>query len=164
MPKKNNLDFNTKVCSSCNVEKHVTEYYVDLKNSDNLSTYCKDCTKNKSTDWYSVNKERSYQTNRKNHLMKTYGITLEQYDELLEKQNQCCAVCLKHEKEFKMKLAVDHNHKTGEIRGLLCTNCNHRLIGRHTDAERLRRMAAYIDQGTGWYVPPRKRKKRTKKK
>lgn len=99
-------------------------------------------------------------------LMRKYGITIEQYDELLEKQNHCCAVCEKYETEFKTRLAVDHNHKTGEIRGLLCNHCNHRVVGRWTDGTLLRRAADYLGQGTGLFVPEKKRttKKRRKKK
>ncbi len=95
-------------------------------------------------------------------LSKKYGITIEQYNELLEKQDHCCAICDKHENEFKTRLAVDHNHETGEIRGLLCTYCNHRLIGRHRDGTLLRKMADYVDQGTGWFVPSRPRTKKRK--
>lgn len=94
---------------------------------------------------------------RHNRLVRIYGITLDQYNELLERQNYSCALCKRHESEFNTRLAVDHNHATGEVRGLLCAYDNHRVIGRHKDAELLRRMADYVDQGTGWYVPKRKR-------
>lgn len=90
-------------------------------------------------------------------LMKKYGITLEQYNQMLDKQDHCCAICDKHKSEFNQNLAVDHNHVTGEIRGLLCTYCNHRVIGRHRDGNLLRKMADYVDQGTGWFVPKQKR-------
>ncbi len=64
------------------------------------------------------------------HLKKDYGITMEQYNELLLKQNNACAICGNLEtKIYKktgviMKLSVDHNHTNGKIRGLLCNNCN----------------------------------------
>lgn len=104
---------------------------------------------------------------RESHLRLLYGITLAQYDQLLEKQQEACAVCLRKASVFKTNLCVDHDHSTGEIRGLLCTNCNRRLIGRHRDGALLHRMANYVEQGTGWFVPekfktgrkkPRKRK------
>lgn len=54
-----------------------------------------------------------------------YGITQEQYDILLETQNGLCAICKKIQESKKTKnLYVDHNHKTGRIRGLLCQKCN----------------------------------------
>lgn len=92
-------------------------------------------------------------------LQRKYGITLEQYDELLAKQNYCCAICERHESEFKTKLAVDHNHATSEIRGLLCTHCNYRMVAKHKDGNLLRKIADYIEQGTGWLVPKKARKK-----
>lgn len=86
-------------------------------------------------------------------LRRYYGITVAQYDSLLEKQGHKCAVCRKPSSESKTRLAVDHNHKTGEIRGLLCSHCNHRLVSRWKDGELLRRIADYVEQGTGWIVP-----------
>lgn len=56
--------------------------------------------------------------------LKRYGITLDEYDLLLEKQNNCCAVCKTHTDFLKRRLSVDHCHKTGKIRGLLCGPCN----------------------------------------
>lgn len=101
---------------------------------------------------------------RRSHLRLKYGITIEQYNELLHKQKGCCALCDRPQTEFKTRLAVDHNHATGEIRGLLCAYCNHRVIGRHRDGTLLRRMADYVDQGTGWFVPKRKKTVKRKKK
>jgi transposase-like protein len=61
-------------------------------------------------------------------LRKRYGITLTEYRKMLRKQKYKCAICGKHYKEFKRALAVDHNHKTGRIRGLLCLYDNSRLM------------------------------------
>lgn len=47
-------------------------------------------------------------------------------------QGNSCAICKKHESSFKKRLAVDHNHKTGKVRGLLCYYCNKFVVGRHT--------------------------------
>lgn len=51
---------------------------------------------------------------------------------LSDAQQQSCAICKKHESHFKKRLAVDHNHKTSKVRGLLCYRCNKFLVGRHT--------------------------------
>lgn len=103
---------------------------------------------------------------RASRLKRIYGITLEQYDELLLRQDHKCPACLRHESEFPIRLAVDHDHKTGEVRGLLCNYCNHRIVGRHRDAELLRRVADYLDLGTGWFIPEKKKRrvKRPRKK
>lgn len=77
------------------------------------------------------NKERikQYNNNHKKeekirHLRNKYNITPEQYNELFNKQNGKCMICKKHQSELKKLLGVDHNHKTGKVRGLLCDNCN----------------------------------------
>jgi Recombination endonuclease VII len=54
-----------------------------------------------------------------------------------------CGVCGKAESEFKNRLAVDHNHKTGQVRGLLCYRCNKFVVGRHT-LESALRLLAYL--------------------
>jgi hypothetical protein len=66
-------------------------------------------------------------TNRRAHLKLKYGITLEQYDEMHKKQNGVCAICKKPCRTGQ-RLGVDHNHSTGQKRGLLCMACN-RAIG-----------------------------------
>lgn len=96
-------------------------------------------------------------------LMRVYGITAEEYAGILKTQGGACAVCRRPVEEFNTRLCVDHDHKTMQIRGLLCYYCNHRLVGRHRDPELLRRIANYVAGGTGKYVPPKKRKKRRRK-
>lgn len=49
-----------------------------------------------------------------------------------DKQGACCAICYKPEGGFKNRLAVDHNHKTGKVRGLLCFYCNKFKVMKHT--------------------------------
>lgn len=53
-------------------------------------------------------------------------------EKLSVKQGAKCAICEKLESSFKMRLSVDHNHKTGQVRGLLCYRCNKFIVGRHT--------------------------------
>jgi len=67
-------------------------------------------------------KNVSYQ--RKSDYKRKYGITVEEYNSLLESQDYSCKICGKNEDEFKYHLCVDHNHETGEVRGLLCKSCN----------------------------------------
>ena len=69
---------------------------------------------------------------RKHRLKTKYNITIEQYNFMLEKQNGCCNICKKHQDELKNILAVDHDHATGKIRGLLCMKCN-RALGAYND-------------------------------
>jgi len=61
-------------------------------------------------------------------LKRRYGIDLARYREMLEDQGNRCAICGKPADKEKKALAVDHNHKTGYIRGLLCTHCNTNIL------------------------------------
>ena len=61
---------------------------------------------------------------RANAYMRQYGITVEEYDVLYEEQNRGCAICFAPTGSNNKRLAVDHNHETGEVRGLLCDDCN----------------------------------------
>lgn len=89
----------------------------------------------------------SDEAKRDAYLVKTYGITLLQYQDMFEEQDGKCAICLR--RSLKKNLAVDHNHKTGKIRGLLCGRCNHKLLGAAFEsADILRRAAAYLDKYT----------------
>lgn len=79
-------------------------------------------------------------------LKRKYGITAEQYGEMLAAQAGGCAICARPPKT--RRLAVDHNHKTGKVRGLLCYRCNGQLIRDHT-LESLRRAVAYLEKYDG---------------
>lgn len=81
--------------------------------------------------------------NKDAKLRRVYGITLAQYENMLTAQNGKCAICQKSSE----RLDVDHCHTTGKIRGLLCVDCNYRLLGLvQDDSERLRRAADYVDR------------------
>jgi hypothetical protein len=120
-----------RICSKCQIEKLETEFYKGKQAS------CKDCDKVRSNKWKSENKSRKRETNKAWYLrnkekvhnvgMSKYGITTADYDAILKAQNNCCKICNSHESKFTKKLAVDHCHSTGEIRGLLCTYCNRGL-------------------------------------
>ncbi len=151
------LDYTEKTCSSCKKTKHVTEFHHNKRSHDGLQSNCKDCNCTKT-------RQRDPEYWRAQNWKRKFGITPEQYNSLLAEQNHRCAICEKHESEFKTKLAVDHDHDTGRIRGLLCNYCNRRVVGRHRNGDLLRKMADYVEQGTDWYVPKKKRPTKRKPK
>ena len=81
--------------------------------------YMNDIAKQRCKEYYHNNKDNVKNT----YLQTNYGITLEHYNLLLEEQNKKCKICNKNCPTGK-SLAVDHNHETGKVRGLLCKNCN----------------------------------------
>jgi hypothetical protein len=151
----------SKRCPRCEETKDIDDFYRCKKR---VNSHCKECQKEVTKNWQQNNPEQVALRKREGNLKRLYGITLEQYNLLLNKQKECCAICEKHYSKFTRRLSVDHNHQTGEVRGLLCTYCNHRLIGRHKDPSLLRKMADYVEQGTGWFVPKKERPNKRKKK
>jgi hypothetical protein len=74
----------------------------------------------------------------------TYGLSTGEYDAMLAKQGGRCAICCLRPRS--KRLAVDHDHKTGRVRGLLCGSCNRRLLGAaHDDPAILRRALGYLE-------------------
>lgn len=80
-----------------------------------------------------------------------YGITPETYDRLLEEQGGVCAICLRPPSRETgagtrvLRLGVDHDHRTGRIRGLLCTSCNGALGRLGDTVESIKRVLAYLE-------------------
>ncbi|MFD1044363.1 endonuclease VII domain-containing protein [Kibdelosporangium lantanae] len=78
------------------------------------------------------------------HILATYGITAGQYDELYALQGGVCAICRRATGRGK-RLAVDHDHATGEVRGLLCKPCNRDVLGHlRDDVTALQRAITYL--------------------
>jgi hypothetical protein len=85
--------------------------------------YCeanKEAIRVRDKAWWNDNKKENAARRR----VRRYGITLETYNVLFAKQEGKCAICERHQSECKRAFAVDHDHDTGEVRGLLCSNCN----------------------------------------
>lgn len=89
--------------------------------------------------------ERGKEVRRKAHIKYLYKVTPEEYDELLLKQDNVCALCLKPESIVGNVLCIDHCHTTGRVRGLLCRLCNSALGKFKDDKEILQRALNYLE-------------------
>ena len=85
------------------------------RRQENLDAY-----RAREREYYAQNKDKI----RARFLKSTYGITMLQYDALLASQNYCCACCGAGEPRGTGNFNVDHDHETGQIRGIVCQNCN----------------------------------------
>jgi len=137
-----------KQCTKCKQIKELKDFTKNKRHNDGLNYRCKNCNniyerkyrqnshskeltkiRNKQFRKENPNYFREYEKKHPNKsknrwLKRNFNITLEIYNKFLEEQNYCCKICLKNNNEFKQALSVDHCHKTGKIRGLLCYNCN----------------------------------------
>lgn len=109
-------------------------------------TCCKTCSKAASKKWKQNNQDKV----KDYHLDNGYGIKIEEYNSMLAAQNGACKICLKPESsldsrsKLPKKLAVDHCHKTGKVRGLLCYNCNRGIGLLKDDYDIVQRAAEYL--------------------
>lgn len=128
-------------CSKCQEIKSLDEFY--SKNGKKTQSHCKTCCRTQAKEWKANNKERCRETNKKwnsnnyskkryRDLKQKYGITPEHYDEMYLQQGCKCKICETHQDQLSRKLSIDHCHKTGKVRGLLCTYCNS-LLGNCKD-------------------------------
>lgn len=95
-----------------------------------VGIYCK-CIPKKTKYCNKCWQKKLYYENRTTYLLhqmirnyQKYGLTLEDYNQMLAAQNGKCAICNEDQSKQKRRLSIDHNHQTGQIRGLLCINCN----------------------------------------
>ncbi|MGQ5576771.1 endonuclease VII domain-containing protein [Streptomyces sp. ECR3.8] len=125
-----------KKCNGCGETKSRTEFYKarEGKYGPLVKSTCKACDSERARKWFADNSERSNENRRRWNLQNTYGISVAEYNALLREQGGVCAICGRDEpnahgrtgKQFR--LAVDHCHESGAVRGLLCQKCN-RAIG-----------------------------------
>lgn len=128
-----------KTCKNCGETKSLSSFNKATKSKDGKQAYCAICANKKNVEWNSKNVERKKGT----HLKRTYGIDLYEYHAMLKEQQGVCAICYKP--EIDKDLAVDHCHRTGQVRGLLCYMCNTSLGKMEDSPDRLRRAAAYLE-------------------
>ncbi len=118
-----------KYCRTCGEIKPHSEWTRNRSASDGLATLCKACKAVKG---------------RAGHLKRHYGLTEAERDELVASQKGLCVICLK-----APPVHVDHCHKTGRVRGVLCFNCNSAIGKLGDDPDAVRRAAAYLE-GIAW--------------
>lgn len=141
-----------KTCTACSKEKPFSAFSKDKRRG--YQARCKECRKAEVNAWRAKNRDAYNASERKRyaespakwerHLRSKYGITAAEYAERLNKQDGCCAICKANAESIGQTLAVDHDHKTGAVRGLLCAMCN-RMLGCAKDRpEVLRSGADYL--------------------
>lgn len=108
-----------------------------------VQSKCRECSNAYNRRWTKSDGFKLGQKARRYRLKWRYGVTLEQYEAMLNRQGGVCAVC-RGASSKGTKLAVDHCHDTGAVRGLLCDNCNRAIGLLGDDADVLRRAAEYL--------------------
>jgi hypothetical protein len=142
-----------KKCAQCNKIKDLDDFYRNRAAKDGRGGYCKICSTANTVSWQRRNRARCIETTkrwcqnnpgrareqrRRRRLKKVYGLTLEAYNEM---QKVGCQICGTKDET----LHVDHCHRTGKVRGLLCGICNRGLGFFRDDPAKLRKAATYLE-------------------
>ena len=139
-----------KTCKRCKKTKPVDAFYLVKKGGTRRSVYCKDCSRASVKKWQRENPDKVKDQCKKADLKRLYGLTVDQRDKLLFKQGGICPIC----KSAVSKPNVDHCHKTGKIRGILCNKCN-LLLGLLGDSPKMAHAAVdYIKYADTSLVVP----------
>lgn len=121
-----------KYCPTCKQIKDLSEFST-MKTRDGIASHCKTCTsewgrKYNKTDEGKQKRRVLYQKHKEKQLdqkmRRKFGISLQEYRVMLDKQGKRCMICGRTPEENGKALAIDHDHKTGVVRDLLCNNCN----------------------------------------
>lgn len=159
----------------CKKEKSISEFHKHIGHKFGVGSACKECVRHRQNKDYHTSpkqkitnkkyrssprgkktRQRYVQTNNykfnrwKYWLRDKYDLTPEQYSQMLADQNSCCKICGQLETAANqyglMRLAIDHNHNTGEIRGLLCQKCNQAIGLMNENTKVLRKAVEYLEK------------------
>lgn len=139
-----------RTCNICNQSKPLAEFYQTVRNGSPYGYHgkCKSCYVKKQQENYDPIKKRD------ENLKRVYGIGIEEYNTLLEKQNNRCAICESTDPKGRKSgrgggvdvFYVDHDHKTGNVRGLLCNICNRTMGYVGENSNTLEEMIKYLQK------------------
>ena len=151
----------TWICTKCLERKDWENFPRDKGTKYGYSARCKSCLNLEARQRYNTDEvyrlqniatTRQWQEKTKftrdkhrdkdRKLRRAFGLSLEEYTQMLQSQNNVCAICLE---STNRNLAVDHSHKSGKIRGLLCSSCNTGLGLFKDSIERLHKVITYLE-------------------
>lgn len=148
-----------KPCKDCGKVKPLEDFAPSKMGKYGRKAHCRKCLnasvkKHRETHprkiySYPYNKEQGRVSARLSDMKTKYGISPEIYASILEEQGGVCAICkqVRHACSGAWPLVIDHDHKTGKVRGLLCNLCNQALGRFHDDPEILARALDYLTSG-----------------
>lgn len=136
----------TKTCPKCGEEKPIDDFYFQRR-------VCKPCVREHQRRF----RDSQPDYNHTRNLQRRYGLSVDEYQTLLANQNFSCPICeveISDTIEYKGKrpVAVDHNHETGDVRGILCSMCNLMLGHARENTSILYRAIVYLSE-RGAYAP-----------
>lgn len=137
-----------RTCARCKTWKSALDFPADIRRPDRLHAYCLDCRRADAKERRQRDPEGERRRQRRTNLKRLYGISEHDYDEMLREQDGKCASCRSADPRHNSgRFVVDHDHRTGEIRGLLCGPCNIILGLAQDDVAVLAAAITYLTKG-----------------
>lgn len=136
-----------KNCNKCGLNKTLDSFRKDKRRKSGYKSICKVCAdltyKARKAQFPELIKEQR----RAQHLRHKYGMSVDSYNSLLKAQDEKCAACGTQSplNSLYKRLVVDHNHSTGQVRGLLCHSCNSTIGASREDVYRLSKIIDYLN-------------------
>lgn len=143
-------DCGMKTCTRCNESKPLSEFPMQktLKGSAYPHSRCRSCRREQCKDWAKTHQGKA--AKRRGILRREFRMSEAEYEQMHDAQGGVCAICQRPETKVHRdgsvcRLSVDHDHTSGDVRGLLCSKCNVGLGSFEDSPEALRRAADYIE-------------------
>lgn len=128
-----------KLCTKCGENKSLEEFSKNARRKDGRQVWCKKCAHARRAEWARENPSKITAYRR----LDKYGLTPEQYQNLLNEQNGLCAICSADLSSVTPH--IDHDHATGRVRGVLCQFCNI-MIGWYEQIRDHERVQKYLNE------------------
>jgi hypothetical protein len=151
-----------KECTECHITKPFDQFYRETKQASGLNPRCKICVNQRNRAYALANPERTREWSRRRSLRayakRYFNLDEAQYDALVARAGGKCEVCGREERTTSTNghsflLAIDHDHATLQIRGMLCRQCNTALGCVQDNPALLRKLADYLEHPLGSPVP-----------
>lgn len=121
----NDTDDRIKTCLICKETKPLGEFPKNRQYADGHHGWCRPCKNARYRERYAAHTGVVRAGQFRRYLKWQYGLTFDQYEALVAKHGGLCGICKQPQQDpQKQRLCVDHDHQTGEVRGLLCSACN----------------------------------------
>lgn len=127
----------TKVCTVCKKRLSHDLYHNSSRSKDGKGYRCIECDNKARKDYRDANKDRHATKRRIVQIKSRFNLEEQKLRDLMDEQKGCCAICdeslVDPSKDSTKQYGIDHNHNTGEVRGLLCLHCN-AMLGQAMDS------------------------------
>lgn len=132
-------------CIKCLIDKPEKEMVKDIGKKVGYRKICYNCQNKRLKVYREKNRDRIKNNSYKYNIKSRYNLSMNEYENMKKSQNNLCKICNgKNKKTTRDRLCIDHCHKTGKIRGLICDSCNNGIARFNEDISILKNAIKYL--------------------